>query len=83
MSARSRVTFTDGSIAGLVTARKRYRCDGHLAYERHYIKPGQQYVANALPPDNPDIGNHGWWHARFCLDCCPAEYDQRAEQVSR
>ena len=69
-----RVAFTPGSIAGVVTARKRHRCDGHLRRERHYIEPGEQYVANALPPDHPDIGNLGWWHARFCAACAPLKY---------
>lgn len=70
----SRVSFTPGSIAGVVTANKRHRCDGHLADERHWIEPGDRYVANALPPGNSDIGNAGWWHLRVCMACCPAEY---------
>ena len=78
---RARVMLTPGSIAGLVTAERRHVCDGHLASERHYIESGQQYLATALPPDNPDVGNRRWWHHRLCLDCCPAEYDQRPEEV--
>lgn len=31
-------------------------------------------VASALPPDNADVGNTGWLHARFCMDCCPVEF---------
>jgi hypothetical protein len=79
---RGRVSMTDGSIHGVVTSRKRHRCDGHLvdSGDVHYIEPGDRYVANALPPDNPDIGNYGWWHSRFCADCAPVEY---AEEVSR
>ena len=78
---RPRIAFTPGSIAGVVTARKRYLCQSHLTRERHYIEPGQMYVANALPPYDPDIGNLGWWHLRVCLDCCPPEYDQRPKEV--
>lgn len=69
-----RTRFTPGSIAGIVTARKRYRCDGHLTDVKHFIEPGEKYVANALPPDHPDISNSGWWHLRVCKDCCPAEF---------
>lgn len=76
---RPRVAFTPGSIQGVLTARKRHICQSHMA-DRHYIDPGQQYVANALPPDHPDIGNVGWWHLRVCLDCCPAEFDPRLKQ---
>lgn len=70
----SRVSFTPGSIAGVVTARKRHRCQGHLSPDLHFIEPGERYVANALPPDHPEIGNRGWWHLRVCMSCCPAEY---------
>lgn len=77
MSHRPRVAFTDGSIAGVVTARKRHRCDSHLAQERHWIEPGDRYAASALPPDNPEVCNTRWLHLRVCLDCCPAEHDPR------
>ena len=77
-TGRCRVTFTDGSIQGVVTARKRHRCETHLSPDdRHHIEVGDRYVANALPPGNQDIGNPGWWHMRVCLDCCPIEYDPR------
>ena len=72
-----RVSFTLGSISGVVTAQKRYRCSGHLYPSTHYIEAGQRYIANALPPDHPDIGNAGWWHMRVCLDCCPLSLDPR------
>jgi hypothetical protein len=74
---RPRVAFTPGSVQGVVTARKRHICQNHMDDEKHYIEPGDRYVANALPPDHPDIGNPGWWHLRVCLDCCPAEHDPR------
>lgn len=74
---RPRVAFTPGSIQGVVTAKKRHRCENHLTDERHYIEPGQRYIANALPPNHPEIGNAGWWHLRMCLDCCPVEHDPR------
>lgn len=77
VEARPRVSFTPGSIQGVLTARKRHVCQNHLDTERHYIEPGDRYVANALPPDHPDIGNPGWWHLRVCLDCCPVEHDER------
>jgi hypothetical protein len=70
---RPRVVFTFGSIAGVVTARKRYRCDSHLA-DRHFIEPGQRYVASALPPGDQDICNDRWLHERLCMDCCPIQY---------
>ncbi len=74
---RPRVAFTFGSIAGVVTARKRHRCGSHLT-EQHFIEPGQQYVVNALPPGASDIGNTGWLHMRACLDCCPETYAKAA-----
>ncbi len=78
---RGRVRMTDGSIHGVATARKRHRCDGHLTdrADRHFMEPGERYVASALPPAS-SIGNTRWWHARFCADCAPVEY---AEQVPR
>ena len=51
--------------------RKRRRCDGHLS-DRHIIEAGEQAVWSSLPPHS-DIGNERWWHAVFCMDCCPAE----------
>jgi hypothetical protein len=75
MSAyRARVTLTHGTLHGLVTSQRRHRCDGHLTNERHWIMPGDRYVAGALPPDHPDIGNTGWLHLRLCMDCAPIEY---------
>jgi hypothetical protein len=68
-----RVVFTFGSLSGVVTARKRHRCDSHLA-DRHFIEAGQRYVANALPPGDSDIGNDHWLHSSICMDCCPAQY---------
>ena len=76
----ARVMFTHGSIHGVVTAAKRHKCDGHLADGKHFIEPGERYVANALPPNNPEVGNDRWWHLRVCLDCAPVEY---AEDGSR
>ena len=69
-----RVVTTPGSIARVVTAGKRHRCDGYLNRDRHHIEPGDDYVATALPPGHNDIGNLGWWHHRFCMDCCPVEF---------
>ena len=74
-----RVVRTPGALYGAAVSRKRRRCDGHMAPEQHWIKPGQQYVASALPPDS-EIGNKGWWHHSYCMDCCPAEY---AREVPR
>ena len=71
---RHRVTKTPGALYGVFRARKRYRCDGHMASERHWIEAGDTYVASALPPDDPDIGNVGWWHHRLCMECAPVEY---------
>lgn len=69
-----RVIRTAGTLHRRATAQKRYRCDGHLYPERHYIEPGDLYIRSALPPDHPDIGNIGWWTHRFCMDCCPIEF---------
>lgn len=81
---RPRVAFTHGSIAKLVTARRRYVCGNHLSgVVKHYIEPGQQHIHNALPPHNSEIGNENWWHLRVCLDCCPAEHDHRQTGAAR
>lgn len=71
---RIRVAKTHGALYGAARARKRYRCDGHMASERHWIEAGDLYVASALPPDHPEVSNVGWWHAQFCMECAPAEY---------
>lgn len=77
MSTSSRVSSTHGALVSPPrTLRKRRRCDGHLA-ERHWIEAGQSVVWSALPPDNPEIGNVGWWHAAFCADCAPLPKDIR------
>ena len=55
--------------------RKRRRCDGHLA-DRHWIEPGDLLMPSALPPDDPEIGNIGWWHAFYCADCWPEAVTQ-------
>lgn len=75
---RPRCVMTDGALAGVLTARKRHRCQTHFSgIETHHIEPGDRYFASALPPGNPEICNTGWLHHRVCLDCCPAEYDPR------
>lgn len=56
------------------TLRKRRRCSGHLA-EPHWIAAGERAVWSSLPP-NSEIGNEGWWHAVFCMDCAPADVVQ-------
>lgn len=53
------------------TLRKRRRCGGHLS-DPHWIEVGERAVWSSLPPDS-EIGNAGWWHAVFCMDCAPAE----------
>lgn len=53
------------------TLRKRRKCDGHLS-DSHWIEAGQQAVWSSLPPHS-EVGNEGWWHAVFCMDCAPAE----------
>ncbi len=69
---RHRVTKTSEALYSPPrTLRKRRRCGGHLA-EPHWIEVGEQAVWSSLPP-NSDVGNEGWWHAVFCLDCAPAE----------
>lgn len=72
-SRRPRVTLTFGSLNGVKTARRRYRCGSHLA-DRHHIEVGEQYVASALPPHDPEICNDRWLHLRVCMDCCPVNY---------
>lgn len=71
---KHRVLKHYGAIYGVVKARKRYGCDGHLAEAPHSIQEGELYVASALPPDDPDVGNDRWWHHRLCAGCAPAEY---------
>jgi hypothetical protein len=75
---RIRVVRTHGALYGVVRARKRHRCDGHMASERHWIEAGDDYVASALPPDHPEINNVGWWHHRYCMECAPIEYAPEA-----
>lgn len=71
----SRVSVTDGTLVGSpVVARKRRRCDGHLA-EPHMIDVGDLQVWTALPPGHPDIGNLGWWHAGYCVECWPSSIE--------
>ncbi len=66
------VTASPGALYGKPRrSMKRRVCDGHLADERHWIEPGDLVVWSALPPDSDDIGNIGWWHMKFCLDCAP------------
>ena len=72
MSAR--VTKTSGALYSVPrVSKRRRRCDGHLT-ERHWIEKGDLVVWSSLPPDNPEIGNEGWWHAAFCVaTCAPAD----------
>jgi len=71
MRERVRTARTAGAMYSKPRrARKRRRCDGHLA-ERHWIEPGDLIVYSALPPDS-EIGNVGWWHSVMCIDCTPA-----------
>ncbi|HML52398.1 MAG TPA: hypothetical protein PKD84_13460 [Propionicimonas sp.] len=74
----ARITRTREALYGYFVARKRYLCNGHLT-TRHYIEPGQEFINSALPPGS-DIGNTRWWHARYCLDCCPIEYAPRGAE---
>lgn len=68
---RVRVVASSEALYGKPrTARKRRRCDSHLS-ERHWIEPGDLIVWSALPPNSNDIGNLGWWHAAYCIDCAP------------
>lgn len=69
-----RVTITFGALTKVNTARRRFRCEGHIAPVQHYIDPGQRYVRTSLPPDHPEINNDGWWHMRLCMACCPVEF---------
>ena len=71
---RYRVVRTRGALYSVAVSAKRRRCDGHMASERHWIEAGDRYVASALPPDHSDIGNVGWWHHNFCMECAPIEY---------
>jgi hypothetical protein len=69
-----RVTFTQGALTKVNTARRRFRCEGHIADVEHFIEMGQRYVRTSLPPDHPEINNDAWWHMRFCMACCPVEF---------
>ena len=69
---RSRVTRTPSALySNPRTLRKRRRCQGHLSAP-HWIERGEQAIWSSLPPHS-EIGNEGWWHAVFCMDCCPIE----------
>lgn len=68
---RGRTSATPGCLYGKPRrAKKRRRCDGHMA-EPHWIEVGDLLVWSALPPDHNEIGNLGWWHHAFCMDCAP------------
>lgn len=70
----SRVSATAGALYSEPRiASNRQRCDGHLADSPHWIEAGEQIVWSALPPGNSEIGNVGWWHSKFCIDCAPVE----------
>jgi hypothetical protein len=55
------------------TARKRHRCEDFQC--KGWIEPGQRYVDSALTPNDNDIGNLGWWHAKVHL---PGEHAHQA-----
>lgn len=69
-----RVSKTYGALYSPkpLRAAKRRKCDGHLV-EPHWIEVGDAIVWCALPPENPEIGNTGWWHAAFCEKCAPID----------
>jgi len=56
-------------------ARKPYRCENNYPPEDAFlyghpdIKPGDTYVRLALTPHDNEIGNVGWWVARYCRPC--------------
>jgi hypothetical protein len=79
MRSRGRVRLTYGSLQTVRTAKRRFRCDGHLTDpdDRHFIEPGKRYVKSSLPPNNSEIGNPEWWHLRLCQDCAPVEFAER------
>jgi hypothetical protein len=41
------------------TARVAHRCGWECGVP---IKPGERYVMSSLTPNDPEIGNIGWWH---------------------
>ena len=47
------------------TARKRHDCYVDLCTSP--IEPGQRYIDSRLTPNDPDIGNVGWWRAKLHL----------------
>lgn len=46
-------------------ARKAHDC----ADCRREIEPGEIYLRHVATPDDPDLGNEGWWHIIECADC--------------
>lgn len=72
----TRVARTSGALYGQSQVKKlrRRRCGGHLV-DPHWIEIGDRFVWSALPPDHPEIGNAGWWHAAYCLNCAPLRPD--------
>lgn len=81
---RTRVGATPGTIfAKPRPSRRRRRCQSHLSDE-HWIEVGDLQVWSSLPPNNPDIGNAGWWHSVFCMECAPlAAVEPKVEQQER
>lgn len=46
-------------------ARKTHHCaDCHKT-----IQPGDRYVISVAFPDDPDLGNTGFWRQKLCLPC--------------
>ncbi len=74
----ARVISHPGALYGVQRASRRYMCEANSGAfgQHHWIEPGRMYVASALPPHDPDINNSRWWHARYCMECCPLEYSE-------
>ncbi|MFJ8815455.1 hypothetical protein [Amycolatopsis thermoflava] len=46
-------------------ARKERRCSDC----RRTIAVGEVYVRHVASPNDPDVGNEGWWRLNECADC--------------
>lgn len=56
------------------TARRWRRCDVQNDYAgcARSIAPGDRYTELVLSPNDPDVGNVGWWRLAECAPCTAA-----------
>lgn len=63
-------------------ASRIYRCERRRGACGGLIRPGQEYVREAVPPGDMDIGNDDhWWVSRSCVPCWDVDEAQKYEWV--